>query len=140
MRLHVYFHLLHAQAFSTPQTASQTIWNIGAFDSGSRFPILRPLLGYDKEEIVSLARRIGTYDLSLEEYKDCCAMITRHPRTRVKGELVSRYVERFGLRQLVWRSVEKATLVSYNPARGTLRSSPLSEALPSAKSRAAPPL
>jgi tRNA uracil 4-sulfurtransferase len=125
---------------SLSQAASQTLWNMASFDDGSTLPILRPLLTYDKEEIVSLARRIGTYDLSLEEYKDCCAMITRHPRTRVKGELVSRYVERFGLRQLVWRSVEKATLVSYNPAGSTLRSSPLSEALPAAKSRAAPPL
>lgn len=121
---------------SLSQAASQTLWNLASFDDGSSLPVLRPLLTYDKEDIVSLARRIGTYDLSLEEYKDCCAMITRHPRTRVKGELLSEYVERFGLRELVWRSVEKATLVSYNPTGGALRSSPLSEALPSAKTPA----
>jgi thiamine biosynthesis protein ThiI len=112
---------------SLSQAASQTLWNMASFDDGSTLPILRPLLAYDKEEIVALARRIGTYERSLEEYKDCCAMITRHPRTRVKGELLTKYVERLGLKDILWRSVEKATLVSYNPAGGILKHSPLSE-------------
>ncbi len=124
-----------ASAISTgdalSQAASQTLWNIACFDEGSSLPILRPLLTYDKDEIVGLARRIGTYDLSLEEYKDCCAMITRHPRTRVKGRQLSEEVKRLDLQDLVWKSVGKATLVTYNPVGDVLRVSPLSEALPS---------
>lgn len=119
---------------SLSQAASQTIWNIASFDSGSSLPVLRPLLTYDKEEIVSLGRKIGTYDISLEEYKDCCAMITRHPRTRVRAELISEYVRRFKLQELVWKSMEKATLVSYNPAGDVLKHSPLAEAAPRARS------
>jgi len=115
---------------SLSQAASQTLWNIASFDEGSTLPILRPLLTYDKDEIVGLARRIGTYDLSLEEYRDCCAIITRHPRTRVKGEEVSEWVRRFGLQDLVWRSVAKASLVTYNPAGDSVKVSPLAEALP----------
>jgi thiamine biosynthesis protein ThiI len=115
---------------SLSQAASQTLWNMVSFDQGATLPILRPLLTYDKDEIVSLARSIGTYELSLEEYKDCCAIITRHPRTRVKGALLSEYVLKCGLEDLVWRTTEKATLVSYNPARNTLKVSPLSESLP----------
>lgn len=115
---------------SLSQAASQTIWNMSSFDSGSTLPIFRPLLTYDKEEIVSLARSIGTYDLSLEEYKDCCAMITRHPRTRVKADVVSDYVRRFALPDLVWKSMERATLVTYNPAGDVLRHSPLAESPP----------
>ncbi len=115
---------------SLSQAASQTLWNIASFDEGSTLPILRPLLTFDKDEIISLARRIGTYDLSLQEYKDCCAIITRHPRTRVRGAQLSECVERFGLRDLVWKSVEKATLVTYNPAAGVLRTSPLGESFP----------
>ena len=110
---------------SLSQAASQTIWNISSFDAGSSLPIFRPLLTYDKEEIVGLARTIGTYDLSLEEYKDCCAMITRHPRTRVKPDLVSMYVERFRLHDLVWKSMQGATLLTFNPEGGALRHSPL---------------
>ncbi len=122
---------------SLSQAASQTLWNIAAFDEGSSLPILRPLLTFDKDEIVNLARRIGTYDLSLAEYKDCCAMITRHPRTRVKGPVISEYVERFHLQDLLWRTIEKATLVSYNPAGGALKVSKLSESLPEPKAMAA---
>jgi thiamine biosynthesis protein ThiI len=117
---------------SLSQAASQTLWNMASFDQGSTLPILRPLLTYDKDEIITLARRIGTYELSLEDYRDCCAMITRHPRTRVKGTLISEYIHRCGLEDSVRRTLEKATLVSYNPARDSLRASPLSESLPMA--------
>ena len=116
---------------SLSQAASQTLWNIAAFDEGSALPILRPLLTYDKDEIIALARKVGTYDLSLEEYKDCCAMITRHPRTRLKGALVSEYADRFGLPRLVWRTIETSTLATYNPESGVLRAAPLAEAMPS---------
>jgi thiamine biosynthesis protein ThiI len=117
---------------SLSQAASQTLWNLASFDQNATLPILRPLLTYDKDEIIALARRIGTYELSLEEYKDCCAMITRHPKTRVKGTLISEYVRRCGLEDLVGQTVEKATLVSYNPVRDSLKASPLAESLPMA--------
>jgi tRNA uracil 4-sulfurtransferase len=123
-----------AKAISTgdslSQAASQTLWNIASFDEGSTLPILRPLLTYDKDEIIGLARHIGTYDLSLEEYKDCCAIITRHPRTRVKAEEVSEHVRRLGLQDLVWRSVARSSLVTYNPAGDVLKVSPFAESLP----------
>jgi len=120
---------------SLSQTASQTIWNISSFDAGSSLPILRPLLTYDKEEIVSIAREIGTYDLSIEEYKDCCAMITRHPKTRVKADMISDYAEKFALSELARRTMERATIVTYNPAGGLLRHSPLAESPPRARVR-----
>jgi len=117
---------------SLSQAASQTLWNLASFDEGSSLPVLRPLLTYDKEEIISLARRIGTYDLSLEEYRDCCAMITRHPRTKVRGALISEYVDKLGLRDLVVKSTARATLVTYNPVGDVLKATPLAESLPNA--------
>ena len=114
---------------SLSQAASQTLWNIAAFDDGSSVPILRPLLTYDKEEIVNLGRRIGTYELSLEEYKDCCAIITRHPKTRVKSAMINDYVQRLNLKGLAWRSLEAASLVSYNPIGSVLKRSSLLESL-----------
>ncbi|MDG6985745.1 MAG: tRNA 4-thiouridine(8) synthase ThiI [Nitrososphaerota archaeon] len=114
---------------SLSQAASQTLWNIGSFDSGSTLAVLRPLLSYDKEEIISLARKISTYDLSLEEYKDCCAIITRHPRTRVKAAEVAAAMKDLGLDKLVWKVTERATLVSYNPATRETKTSPLAEAM-----------
>ena len=121
----------NASAISTgdslSQAASQTIWNIAASDEGCSLPVLRPLLSYDKEEVVALAKRIGTYELSLEEYKDCCAMITKHPRTRLKGSLLSEYSERCGLRDLVWSTIGSATLATYHPRGDALKTAPLTE-------------
>ena len=52
-------------------------------------PVLRPLVGMDKEEIVHVARRIGTFDTSILPYEDCCTVFTpRHPRTKPKVEEV----------------------------------------------------
>ncbi|HXW37886.1 MAG TPA: tRNA uracil 4-sulfurtransferase ThiI [Nitrososphaerales archaeon] len=117
-----------AQAVSTgdslSQAASQTLWNIGVFDEGSSLPVLRPLLAYDKEEIISLAKRLGTYEASIEEYKDCCAIITRHPKTRVRRTLVNELAAGLGFPALVERCIAASTLVSYDPAKDTLKSAP----------------
>ena len=52
-------------------------------------PILRPLIGMDKEEIIAISRRIGTYETSIQPYEDCCTVFTpRHPRTRPRLEQV----------------------------------------------------
>jgi tRNA uracil 4-sulfurtransferase len=114
---------------SLSQAASQTIWNISASDQGATLPIFRPLLTYDKEEIVSLARRISTYELSLEEYKDCCAIITRHPKTRVKASELTEQVKSLGLEGLVWKVLDEATLVTHNPAGGQTRASPFRDTM-----------
>jgi thiamine biosynthesis protein ThiI len=131
--------LFGASAVSTgdslSQAASQTLWNLAAFDEGSSIPVLRPLLCYDKEEIVRLARKIGTFELSLEEYKDCCAIITKHPRTRVKAALITEYVKRLALQDLVWKSLERATLLTYNPIGDVTKTIPLAESMPRAKTR-----
>ena len=126
--------MFEAAAISTgdslSQAASQTLWNIASFDDGSSLPVLRPLLTYDKEEIISLARRIGTYEPSLGEYKDCCAIITRHPRTRLRGSVISDLVDKYGLRDLAARTLEDATLVTYNPTGDVLKAAPLRESMP----------
>lgn len=111
------------------QAASQTLWNLGSFDYGATLPIMRPLLTYDKDEVVTLARRIGTYEISLEEYKDCCAIVTRHPRTRVPPSQVSMFEEKFGLHGIVAESLSDATLMTYDPSLGTQRTAPLEEVL-----------
>ncbi len=72
------------------QVASQTLSNLVATSQSATMPILRPLLCFDKNEIIDLAERIGTYAASIEPYKDCCALITRQPRTRSEHETLSR--------------------------------------------------
>ena len=64
------------------QVASQTLEAMAATGAVCSLPILRPAVGMDKEEIVAVARKIGTYDTSILPYEDCCTVFTpRHPRT-----------------------------------------------------------
>jgi thiamine biosynthesis protein ThiI len=64
------------------QVASQTLLNLVSTSQAIDMPVLRPLIGFDKEETVALAEKIGTYSISIEPYKDCCALIGSHPKTR----------------------------------------------------------
>ena len=67
------------------QVASQTLDNMAVIDSVSLMPVLRPLVGMDKEEIVREARRLGTYDVSIVPDEDCCTLFTpKHPATRAR--------------------------------------------------------
>lgn len=67
---------------SLGQVASQTLENLVSTSQAAQLPFLRPLIGMDKQEIVDLAKRIGTYELSIQPYKDCCALLSDNPRTR----------------------------------------------------------
>ena len=68
---------------SLGQVASQTMEGIVCTDAIAGMPVFRPLIGMDKTDIIALARRIGTYDISIEPYEDCCTIFTpRHPRTK----------------------------------------------------------
>jgi thiamine biosynthesis protein ThiI len=76
---------------SLGQVASQTLENIHAIYDVSPLPLLSPLIGFDKEEIIQLARKIGTYEISIEEYCDICSyLIAKHPETRGRKDEVAR--------------------------------------------------
>ena len=68
---------------SLAQVASQTTQAIGCTDLATQLPVLRPLIGMDKNEIVEIARRIDTFETSILPYEDCCTIFTpAHPKTR----------------------------------------------------------
>lgn len=68
---------------SLGQVASQTIQAISCTDAVTNMPVFRPLIGTDKQEIVELALKIGTFDISIEPFEDCCTVFTpKRPRTR----------------------------------------------------------
>lgn len=68
---------------SLGQVASQTLQAIVCTDEAAGMPVLRPLIGMDKVEIIDISRRIDTFDISIEPFEDCCTVFTpKHPRTR----------------------------------------------------------
>ncbi len=69
------------------QVASQTISNLAAIEAAIALPVLRPVLTYDKNEIIDLARRIGTFETSTLPFDDCCSLfVPRHPVTRARAQ------------------------------------------------------
>ncbi|MCL2740272.1 MAG: tRNA 4-thiouridine(8) synthase ThiI, partial [Oscillospiraceae bacterium] len=71
------------------QVASQTLQALTVTDSTSSLPVLRPLIGMDKEEITKIARNIGTFETSILPYEDCCTVFTpKHPVTKPRMDKV----------------------------------------------------
>lgn len=79
--------LVNAEALVTgeslAQVASQTLTNLRTIEAIANIPILRPLIGEDKAEIIEKAQRIGTFDISTRPHQDCCSLfVPKHPATR----------------------------------------------------------
>ena len=74
---------------SLGQVASQTMQALGVTDAAVNLPVFRPCIGMDKEEIVTIARKIDTFETSIQPYEDCCTVFTpKHPRTKPELEKV----------------------------------------------------
>ena len=108
---------------SLGQVASQTLENIAAVDDAARLPVLRPLIGSDKLEIMADARAVGTLELSTQDHADCCTLfMPRNPETHAKlGDVLAAWqvldVERMvddALTGLSWRDF---ACPSYRPPK-----------------------
>ena len=89
------------------QVASQTMEAMTVTGEAASLPILRPVVGMDKEDIVKLARKIGTYDTSILPYEDCCTVFTpRHPRLRPTLEEIQRAEQGLDIEGMVQAAVE----------------------------------
>ena len=76
---------------SCGQVSSQTLDNIAVVDQAAGMPVLRPLIGLNKEEIVAMARNIGTFPISIQPDQDCCSLfVPKHPETRARLPVVQR--------------------------------------------------
>ena len=68
---------------SIGQVASQTIQSLFCTDAAATLPVFRPLIGFDKQEIVEISEKIGTYETSIQPYEDCCTIfVAKHPVTK----------------------------------------------------------
>jgi thiamine biosynthesis protein ThiI len=96
---------------SLSQVASQTIENIACTESRVKLPILRPLIGLDKEAIVKTAVSIGTYETSILPYDDCCALFSpAHPILWGRVEDANRLYDQLDLGALIRQALEEAAV------------------------------
>ncbi|EET90377.1 MAG: 7-cyano-7-deazaguanine synthase [Candidatus Micrarchaeales archaeon] len=83
---------------SLGQVASQTVSNLGSAQSGVRHLIFRPLIGFDKNEIIEMARRIGTYDISIKPYRDVCSIKAKNPAIKTDPFFIRRAFDSAGMK------------------------------------------
>jgi len=104
---------------SLGQVASQTLENIARIDEAAGLAILRPLIGMDKLEITHEARRLDTFEISIEPDQDCCTLfVPRHPATRMSERDVGAAEARLDVKRLVAQGVAGAALETFEfPAR-----------------------
>ena len=91
---------------SLGQVASQTMDALAVSDEVCELPVLRPVIGMDKQEIVLLSRRIGTFETSIQPFEDCCTVFTpRHPKTHPHLDEVREYEKALDVEGLVERAL-----------------------------------
>ena len=99
---------------SVSQVASQTLHNLAAVDRGMDLPVYRPLAGDDKQEILRLARRIGTYEISCEPFEDCCPrFMPRSPAIFSSPEELDEAEKELDIEGLVSMGLEGAQVLDF---------------------------
>ena len=95
---------------SCGQVSSQTLENIAVVDDVAYMPVLRPLIGLNKEEIVGMARSIGTFPISIQTDQDCCSLfVPKHPETRARLSTVERLEQGLPVDEMVAEAVAGVT-------------------------------
>jgi thiamine biosynthesis protein ThiI len=100
---------------SLGQVASQTLENMAVIQQAASLPVLRPLVGMDKQEIIDQASRIGTFDISSVPDQDCCQLfVPKHPATKAKPAEVEQSEARLEVSEMVRSAVEGAAREEFN--------------------------
>ncbi len=93
---------------SLGQVASQTVQNMAVTESASPYPLLRPLVGLDKEEIIETAKAIGTYETSILPYEDCCVLFSpKHPVLKASVEEAQRLYQELEAEELIQAAFDR---------------------------------
>jgi len=101
---------------SAGQVASQTLASIATIDAVAGGPVLRPLIGMDKTEITARAREIGTYDISVLPYEDCCSLfLPAHPRTHPEDAEAAREERALPIDDLLTEALSRSEVVTVSP-------------------------
>lgn len=97
---------------SIGQVASQTMTALGTTNAVTEMPVFRPLIGFDKSEIIAIARKIGTLEISEQPFEDCCTVFTpRHPATHPRMEKILEGESRLEQEELIQRALDGTEII-----------------------------
>jgi tRNA uracil 4-sulfurtransferase len=123
---------------SLGQVASQTLRNLVAVEKAAKLPVFRPLIGTDKIDILSTARKIGTYDISSEPFHDCCPVfLPRVPALHAQSEELEEAEAKLDMTSLVEKGIRGATIESFRLTEGLVQSNELKRLQAEAHARTA---
>jgi len=98
---------------SVGQVASQTIQSLVVTNAVVSLPVFRPLIGMDKNEVVDIAKKIGTFETSILPYEDCCTVfVAKHPTTKPKLERIQLSESRLNMEELINKAVENTEVLT----------------------------
>ena len=101
---------------SVGQVASQTLENLNVVDGLTERVVMRPLLTYDKTQVMDLARNLETYDISIRPFDDCCTLfVPKNPTTRGKGYILEFQERRLDVEALIEEAIERTELIELSP-------------------------
>lgn len=99
---------------SIGQVASQTMQSLAATNDVCTLPVYRPVIGFDKQEIVNIAEKIDTFETSIQPFEDCCTIfVAKHPVTKPNVEVIRRSEEKLSgkIEELVDRALETVEII-----------------------------
>ncbi len=97
---------------SIGQVASQTLTSMAVINETIKMPVIRPVACFDKLEIIELAKKIGTYDISIRPYEDCCTIfVPEHPVINPVAKLAKEYEESFDYETLINEAIKEHTII-----------------------------
>lgn len=99
---------------SIGQVASQTMQSLAATNDVCTIPVYRPVIGFDKQEIVDIAEKIGTYETSIQPFEDCCTIfVAKHPVTKPNVEVIRRSEEKLSekIEELMQTALKTAEII-----------------------------
>ncbi|MBU0591610.1 tRNA 4-thiouridine(8) synthase ThiI [Candidatus Micrarchaeota archaeon] len=97
---------------SLGQVASQTLDNLFVTNEVSHYPVFRPLIAFNKQEIIDLAEKIGTYKISIQEYKDCCSLVAyKNPSTKAKLDFVKSTEDKIDIDGIVDKTLNLCEII-----------------------------
>lgn len=100
---------------SLGQVASQTMHSLVVTNEVAELPVLRPLIGLDKEEIIQYARKIDTYETSILPYEDCCTIfVPKHPETKPKLEKIQLSESKLDMEMFIQKAVDETEVIELN--------------------------
>lgn len=101
---------------SIGQVASQTMYSLAVTNHGLDLPVFRPLIGFDKDEIIQIARKIDTFETSIQPYEDCCTVfVAKHPKTKPNLADIEKSESNFDYMSYIEKAVEGAEVIKIEP-------------------------